>query len=109
MFYLHAQKEQLAEAGRKQLEQLLQMNLFQQAHLLNTTNAESKSNAQLEQLQQQQQQLMSQLHLQGSLFQVSAAASFTLKIIDFIILASLALSFFRLFVVYTGYVDKQST
>lgn len=53
----------MAEAGRKQLEQLLQMNLFQQAHLLSSQegSASSKGPGSMEQLRLQQQQLMEQL------------------------------------------------
>ncbi|XP_059090795.1 forkhead box protein P4-like isoform X2 [Tigriopus californicus] len=46
---------------RKQLEHLLQMNLFQQAHLINGSTSEKLSGS-LRNLQAQQQDLMTQLH-----------------------------------------------
>ena len=69
--------QQLADAGRKQLEQLmhqlqeqLQINLLQQTHLMQTnSNTESnkgggtKTSQAMQQLQIQQQQLISQLQL----------------------------------------------
>jgi hypothetical protein len=76
------QHQQLADAGRKQLEQLmhqlqeqLQINLLQQTHLMQTNSSNSensgknggsgggKSSQAMQQLQIQQQQLISQLQL----------------------------------------------
>lgn len=63
------QQQQLAELGRKQLEQAmqqlqeqLQLNLIQQTHLLQTGD-KKKAAAPLQQLALQQQQLMQQLQI----------------------------------------------
>ena len=69
-------KQQLADAGRKQLEQLLhqlqeqlQINLLQQSHMMQTKDELKKGRglatnaAALQQLQLQQQQIISQLQL----------------------------------------------
>ena len=70
--------QQLADAGRKQLEQLmhqlqeqLQINLLQQTHLMQTNSSNSENSGKnggkpsqaMQQLQIQQQQLISQLQL----------------------------------------------
>jgi forkhead box protein P len=63
------QHQQLAELGRKQLEQVmqqlqeqLQLNLIQQTHLLQSSD-KKKASMPLQQLGVQQQQLMQQLQI----------------------------------------------
>ena len=64
-------QQQMADAGRKQLEQVmhqlqeqLQINLLQQSHLMQAGDkAGPKTQAAMQQLQMQQQQLISQLQL----------------------------------------------
>ncbi|XP_020707036.2 forkhead box protein P1 isoform X3 [Athalia rosae] len=67
--YFSSIKNQLAELGRKQLEQAmqqlqeqLQLNLIQQTHLLQTAD-KKKASAPLQQLALQQQQLIQQLQI----------------------------------------------
>ncbi|XP_021940551.1 forkhead box protein P1 isoform X11 [Zootermopsis nevadensis] len=67
--FMFQQQQQLAELGRKQLEQAmqqlqeqLQLNLIQQTHLLQTGD-KKKAAAPLQQLALQQQQLMQQLQI----------------------------------------------
>ena len=77
--------QQSADAGRKQLEQLvpqlqeqLQVNFVQQTHLLQSDRA--KASPALHQLQMQQQQLISQLQLvQQRLIMVRILIGFILK------------------------------